>query len=450
MSLMNLPTESLSHMAEYVTSLQSLAGLASVNHRLYAIFNPLLYQRDAKSTHSLAIDWAAKKGDMRVLKRALENGAEIPPSYQPTQVFPARERWRYGRQISRRFEYTPPHPLCISVEAENEAMVKFMLSRGSDPNMRDSENLSVLSIAVVHENVQIVKILLSAGANQFWHVDTENYPLQIAAHLGNKEIFDLLLHHGPQGLRDTRHLRGSLECALRGKNHHLIPSLLEFEINLNSCFAGSPYTPLSFAVESGDFDIVKLLLDNGANPSFPSHDYWEGGVSSHVGWEGEPALVKAVTRGDEAMVQILIEGSDRVTRTRALSLSMKQLNSRISRILLAHGCAVEFEDRDHGDYPCYHRPGDDYSLIAPVVQAINAGNVDMVRLLVKQKGASVNVWYQGLFKSQSTRSQGSALQLAIDLGQVDIIQFLRDNGAQEEVQSWWNRYFSQMPGVNQD
>lgn len=86
------------------------------------------------------------------------------------------------------------------------------------------------------------------------------------------------------------------------------------------------------------------------------------------------------------MVQLLIKGSDRVTRTRALSLSMEQVDSCISRILLAHGCAAEFENRDYLDYPCYDRPGHDNSLIAPIVRAINAGNVDMVRLLVKQRG----------------------------------------------------------------
>ncbi|KAE8341743.1 hypothetical protein BDV24DRAFT_162970 [Aspergillus arachidicola] len=220
------------------------------------------------------------------------------------------------------------------------------------------------------------------------------------------------------------------------------PSTVPYEAKATTSY-------LLYYIEYGDFDTVKLLLDKGANPSFPSRDYWEGGVGSHVGWEGEPPSVKAVTRGHEAMAQLLIEGSDRVARTRALSLSMEQVDSRISRILLAHGCAVEFEDRDHMDYPCYDRPGDDYGLIAPIFRAINAGNVDMVRLLVKQRWASVNAWYQGLCKSLSKRSHGSASQLAIDLGQVDIIQFLRDNGAQEEVRSWWKRFFSQIPRMNQ-
>lgn len=393
MSLLNFPTELLSHIAEHVTSLQSLAGLASVNHRLYAIFNPLLYQRDAKSSRSRAIDWAAKNGDMEILNKALEHGAEIPVSCQPTPIYPRNERWRYSRRIYDRFTYTPPHPLCILAEAGNEPIMEFLLARGSDPNMRDSENLSVLSIAIVHGHLRLVEMLLAAGANQFRRLDIENHPMQIAAYLGNKNIFYLLLHHDPQGLRAAYDLWDSLESALRGKHYDLIPSLLECRIDVNSFFANSVYTPLSLAVESGDFNTVKLFLNEGADPSFPGHDHWvlEWGPSSYVGWEGEPALVKAVTRGDETMVQLLLEGSDRTTRTRALSLSMEQVDACISEIILAHGCAVDFEDRDYVNYPCYDRPETDYGLIAPIIRAINAGNVNMVRLLVNEKGASVNV-----------------------------------------------------------
>jgi hypothetical protein len=46
-------------------------------------------------------------------------------------------------------------------------------------------------------------------------------------------------------------------------------------MNLNGCFAQTNYTPLSLAVESGDFNTVKLFSNKGANPSFPSYDYWE-------------------------------------------------------------------------------------------------------------------------------------------------------------------------------
>jgi ankyrin repeat protein len=435
MSLSNLPTELLSHLAEYITSLQSLAGLASMNRRLYTIFDPLLYQRDATSRRSLALDWAAKNGGMKILNKALEHGAEVPHPCRPKISYCTELYLNYGCRICDVFKYTPPHSLCISVAAGNEAIVEFLLARGSDPNMRGSQNLSVLSTAVALRNLRLVEILLAAGANQFWCRPLENYPLQIAAYLGNKDLFYLLLYHNPQGLRAQRDIWDSLESALRGKNYDLIPSLLEFQVNLNSCF-GTCYTLLSLAVEFGDFNTVKLFLDKGADPSFPRHGYWESGEE----WKGEPALVKAVARGDEAIVQLLLEGSDRTTRTRALSLSMKQVDERISRIILAHGCAVDFE---FGDY-MYHQynPDDkhDYGLIAPIVRAINARNADMVRLLVNEKGASVNVLYRGLYESQSRQSQGSALQLAIDLDQIDIIQFLRENGAQEEAGSWEERW----------
>ncbi|KAJ5097118.1 hypothetical protein N7456_007839 [Penicillium angulare] len=444
-SILDIPPELLCHIAGYVTSLQSLKSLASLNHRLYSIFSPLLYRRDAKSERSRAIDWAAKNGDMKILEKALEYGAKLPEPCKFKAKYRMKERQRYGHKIKRYFEYETPHPLCVTAKTGNQSMMEFLLSQGCDPNMRDSENLSVLSIAVVHNHLHLVQVLLAAGAIQFHSHDTrsyntpqENYPLQVAAHLGNKKIFDLLLAHDPHGMRDATDLWISLKCALRAKNYDLIAPLVKCGVRLNGTFHEDFQTPLSSAVESGDCNLVRLFLDNGADPSFTVLSDWDSYAqpATFVGWEGETALSKAVIRGDEAMVQILLEGSDRITRTRALSLSMDQLDARISNIILARGCAVEFENQDYMRYPYYkNNQGADYDMINPIVRAINSGNMDMVRILVDERGGSINVWYQGLHNSQSSRSEGSALELAIDLGHFGIIQFLREHGAEKAGKS---------------
>ncbi|KAJ5291709.1 hypothetical protein N7478_000960 [Penicillium angulare] len=452
-SILDIPPELLSHIASYVTSLQSLKNIASLDRRLYAIFNPLLYRRDARSDRSQAIDWAAKNGDMRILSKALDHGAKIPGPCKAKVKYHAERRQRYGVKISRYFEYKVSHPLCITAETGNKDIMEFLISKGCDPNMRNSENLSVLSIAVVHGHLHLVQVLLASGANQFgsdfpdkYNTPQENYALQIAAHLGNSQIFDLLLTHDPYKIRNAADLWCSLECAFRAKHYGIIPPLVECGVCLNSCFSEGFQTPLSLAVESGDCNLVKFLLDSGADPSFTILSQWDsyGRPATSVGWKGETALSKAVIRRDEAMVQLLMEGSDRITRTRALSLSMDQLDARISNIILSQGGAVEFENQDYRRYPHYrNQEGADYDMINPIVRAINSGNVDMVRLLVSEKGASVNVWYQGLYHSQSSRSEGSAFQLAIDLGHIDIIHFLRGHGAQEGgYGSYWTTIFA--------
>jgi hypothetical protein len=154
---------------------------------------------------------------MKIFNKALEYGAILPALCQPTRKSVKEPYFRYGRKTFNHFEYTPSHALCIPAEAVNEAIMKLLLERGSDPNMRDSQNLSVLSIAVVHGNLRQVEFLLAAGANQFRSRGTKNHPMQIAAYLGNKDIFYLLLYHDPQGLRAASDLWGCLESALRGK-----------------------------------------------------------------------------------------------------------------------------------------------------------------------------------------------------------------------------------------
>lgn len=47
--------------------------------------------------------------------------------------------------------------------------------------------------------------------------------------------------------------------------------------------------------------------------------------------------------------------------------------------------------------------------------------------------------FEGFEKSKSSRQRGSILQLAMDLGNKEIVSFLREHGAQEQVESYGYR-----------
>ncbi|KAL2826489.1 hypothetical protein BDW59DRAFT_161008 [Aspergillus cavernicola] len=79
--------------------------------------------------------------------------------------------------------------------------------------------------------------------------------------------------------------------------------------------------------------------------------------------------------------------------------------------------------------PRHTREKKEYSLIPPLVGAVNSGHLHLVQLLVEH-GANVNAYYQGLVNTRSIlSSEGSPLQLAMDLGHQDIGDHLRVNGA---------------------
>ncbi|GIJ99591.1 hypothetical protein Aspvir_001725 [Aspergillus viridinutans] len=430
MSLLSLPTEILCHIAEHIESLQTLGALARVNRRLNVIFDPALYQLDARHPPSAAVSWAAERGMTHLLQKSINYGAEIPVHSQIGQRCITGERVVYGKIIRHRFTDCPPaHPLCLAVQNGHEEIARILLERGCDPNMETPDRYSLLSLAVIRGHASLVGMLLSLGVDQKPRPLTYHSPIQIAAFQGNETIVSLLLHHSSERLHHTSELRDALECAMKENHRNIIYLLVEYGVNLNTAFEHwSGKTPLVWASEQGDVDLVKLFLSHGADPNYHGFDY-------------ETALVKAAASGHADIVSLLVRDTDRMSRTHALALSMDYPDGRVARILLDNGALPDFVDQDYADFP---GPGPtkkdrkDYRLIPPLVRAVNAGHANLARLLVAH-GANVNAYYEGLVHTRSSRSSGSVLQLAMDLNDQDTVNYLRDHGAVVEVENTFER-----------
>ncbi|KAF7180842.1 hypothetical protein CNMCM7691_010133 [Aspergillus felis] len=431
MCLLSLPTEILCLIAEHIESLQTLTALARVNRRLNLIFDPALYQLDARHSPSAAVSWAAERGMTHLLQKSVDYGAEIPVHSQIGQLSISERRVVYGKIIHHRFtNCPPPHPLCLAVQNGHEEIARILLARGCDPNMETPDRYSLLSLAVIRGHAGLVKMLLSLCVDQKSRVPTHNSPIQIAAFQGNETIVGLLLHRSSQRLHHTNELRDASECALKEDHKSIIYQLVEYGVNLNMAFPDwSGKTPLVWASEQGDVDLVKLFLSHGADPNYH-------------GWDYETALVKAAASGHADIVSLLVGETDRMSRTQALALSMDYPDGRVARILLDSGALPDFVDQDYADFP-YNpfrtmQDRKDYRLILPLVRAVNAGHTDLARLLVAH-GANVNAFYEGLVHTRSSRSSGSVLQLSMDLNDEDTVKHLRDHGAVVEVESTFER-----------
>lgn len=120
---------------------------------------------------------------------------------------------------------------------------------------------------------------------------------------------------------------------------------------------------------------------------------------------------------------------------------MNQQDSAIVKILLANGVHCDFEESDRpaprhpddiGQY--HHDPSEAGEFIPPLVRAVNLGNLDLVRVMLAN-GADPNVGYHNLSRGlQSPGAQmvepcGRVIQLAMDLGQAEMVDWLLDSGA---------------------
>jgi ankyrin repeat protein len=125
-------------------------------------------------------------------------------------------------------------------------------------------------------------------------------------------------------------------------------------------------TPLLKAAWDGDVDIVALLLEAGAKINAKASD------------TGETALMNAVSQGHLDIVKLLLEkGADVKPKNRfdfdAFTSAVAAGNQDIVGLLLDAGA----------------KPDEGASGLTPLQFAASAGNVEMIRFLVK-RGANVN------------------------------------------------------------
>jgi ankyrin repeat protein len=157
----------------------------------------------------------------------------------------------------------------MAIDIENLEMVQFTLSRGADPNLNHTmNNSSALEFAAVRTSISIIEALLRAGS-----VFKGRETLQNAAYYENEDMVAYLLDQGiaideipnDADITDSQRARGLK-------------------------------TALCEAAGQGHTEVVKLLLERGANHSVRDTN-------------GRSALDLAEAGGHESCAMILREWS---------------------------------------------------------------------------------------------------------------------------------------------
>ncbi|UKZ78996.1 hypothetical protein TrVFT333_006747 [Trichoderma virens FT-333] len=227
-----------------------------------------------------------------------------------------------------------------------------------------------------------------------------------------------------------------LKTALQAGYDNAASQLLEYGVDLNIRVMGEHReTPLLWAVHQENLDLVKLFLSNGADANFATYNL-----------KDKYALIAAVRTGNPRIAEILLQKSDRVISTIALSLAIDQNDGPMAKLLLENGVQCEFEEADreppYVPHPfmtttcCDFPVGEPEEFIHPLFRAVVYGNEDLVRLLLSY-GADANVGYHGLcwYKLKMDREErikfecGRVIQVAMELRHETIVQLLLEYGA---------------------
>ena len=274
-------------------------------------------------------------------------------------------------------------------------IVRLLLDNGADPETNAEGDMGEKPLHKVssgkyrsqEDGVRVAQLLLERGADVNIRRNDDWTPLHVASFHGNVEIVHLLLDHGadPEANAEGDMGEKPLHKVSSGKYRsqedgvHAAQLLLECGADVNTR-RNDDWTPLHVASYFGNVEIVRLLLDNGADPEA----YAEGDM-------GEKPLHKVSSgkyRSQEdgvRVAQLLLEcGADvnsrRNDRWTPLHIASWSGKFEVVQVLIDHTAEVDAVD-DLGKTPLHD-----------VLQGMYESQEDGVRIaqLLLGHGADVN------------------------------------------------------------
>ena len=260
-----------------------------------------------------------------------------------------------------------------------------------------SHGRTMLWEAAYRGRFAVVEHLLGAGANvhawgcHFTPLLVDVSPYCAARFKGHDEVADLLARHGATEDFHTAVFLGHDQAARRGLDRE--PALANAEVPQHD--GNVRATALHYAVSPGRLELVRLLLERGANPK--PHSQW---LARFCIWRDRADILE----------QLLAAGLD-VAGVEPPRVGIA--NPAIVDLLAAHGARPDV-DRPEGGWP-------------PIVfqcRGDRGGNIERVRALLAA-GANVN--------ARNHKGQ-AALHCAAKAGFVDIVILLLAHHAEVDAQ----------------
>src|SRR3984957_10493437 len=305
-----------------------------------------------------ALMWAVLENHADTVQLLLTRGADINAHTNVTltkgEYVPARPAAASGNGIIRQRALPTLNggmtPLLFAIRDGNVPMMRLLLDRGADVNQASGNHTSPLIIALLNGQVAMASELLNRGADPNAADDYHRAALFAAIDLRNfnhDKYGDL-----PTDGRDPLDLIKALlnKDANPNLKTDTVPvhGLMQFDASWVN-FDGE--TPFVRAALSGDIEVMRLLLDHGADPNIATA---QGSTAlmaaSGINWipgqtytRSEPEYVEAV--------KLCLERGAPVEASNSLGLTaMHGAANRgwetVIQILADHGAKVDAKDKE--------------------------------------------------------------------------------------------------------
>jgi uncharacterized protein len=326
-----------------------------------------------------ALMWAVLENHTDAVELLLKRGADINAHTNVTitkgEYVPARPAAASGNGIIRQRALPTPNggmtPLLFAIRDGNATMMRLLLDRGADIGQTSGNHTTPLIIAVLNGQVGLATELLNRGADPNAADDYHRAALFAAIDLRNfnhEKYGDL-----PTDGRDPLDLIKAL--LKKGANPNLqtdtvpVHGLMQFDASWVN-FDGE--TPFVRAALSGDIEVMRLLLENGADANIATT---QGSTalmaSSGINWIPGQTFTRSEADYVEAVKLCLDRGAP-VNATNTLGLTaMHGAANRgwesVIQILADHGAKIDPKDTE-GRTPMTYAKGIFLAVRPPVAK----------------------------------------------------------------------------------
>jgi len=196
-------------------------------------------------------------------------------------------------------------------------IVRLLLSSGADPDIAKNDGTTALSSAVSRQHTAITLELLEYGANPNVPSIFDRPVLASAAAQGQAEVVDALIAHGADLAVGGQYALTS--AAWKGQTK-IAAALISAGVDVNALSGKSEQSALHTAAQSGNTEIVHLLLANNADPDIKNK-------------REQTPLNGATGNGHLEVVKALLSSGATVTSDE-LSLALQKNNGAVAEALI--------------------------------------------------------------------------------------------------------------------
>lgn len=185
-------------------------------------------------------------------------------------------------------------PLHYAIQFKNIEATKVLLSSGSNVNLKDKDSHNSLHLAIYSKNLEIVNLIIDKHPAINSQINTGETSLHIACNLELQSIVQKLLEVGADpNIKDNEHELTPLNYAVNLNNTEIVKLLIKYKANINSQdFYGR--TVYHYVVQEGNYDIFFILTMAHSLIEKPNFDIFDadGKTVAHLILETSSTIQK--------------------------------------------------------------------------------------------------------------------------------------------------------------